>query len=108
MKRKRWIIVAVGCIAIAAVLVLRVPRAPHPEPGAIIVSTVKGIEFETGLTMHGILQDVLDEEHHPRIVALSGPSFAAEIAQQKPTVVTIPGTMPATNSRPMEVSVHTP
>ncbi|MEM9175719.1 MAG: NAD(P)H-dependent glycerol-3-phosphate dehydrogenase [Myxococcota bacterium] len=62
---------------------------PWIEPGAIVVSAVKGIEFETGLTMHGILEDVLAEEHHPRLVALSGPSFAAEIAQQKPTVVTL-------------------
>ena len=63
--------------------------APYVEPGAIVVSAVKGIEFETGKTMHGVLEDVLDEEHHPRLVALSGPSFAAEIADQQPTVVTI-------------------
>ena len=63
--------------------------APYLEPGAIIVSTVKGIEFETGLTMHGVLEDVLEPSHHPRLVALSGPSFATEIAQGKPTVVTL-------------------
>ena len=62
---------------------------PYIEPGAIIVSAVKGIEFETGLTMHAVLEDVLDSAHHPRIVALSGPSFAAEIARQQPTVVTL-------------------
>lgn len=59
------------------------------EPGAIVVSAVKGIEFETGHTMHGVLEDVLDPEHHPRLVALSGPSFAHEIARQQPTVVTL-------------------
>jgi len=63
--------------------------APWIEPGAIILSAVKGIEFETGLTMHGVLEDVLDAEHHPRIVALSGPSFAREIAERQPTVVTL-------------------
>ena len=62
---------------------------PLIEPGAIVVSAVKGIEFETGLTMHGVLEDILDEEHHPRIVALSGPSFAREIANRQPTVVTL-------------------
>lgn len=62
---------------------------PYIEPGAIIVSAVKGIEFETGHTMHGVLEDVLDAEHHPRLVALSGPSFAAEIAEHQPTVVTL-------------------
>ena len=62
---------------------------PFIEPGAIVVSAVKGIEYETGLTMHGVLEDVLDAEHHPRLVALSGPSFAAEIARQQATVVTL-------------------
>ena len=62
---------------------------PFIEPGAIVVSAVKGIEFETGLTMSGVLEEVLDEEHHPRLVALSGPSFAVEIANRQPTVVTI-------------------
>jgi glycerol-3-phosphate dehydrogenase (NAD(P)+) len=62
---------------------------PYIEPGAIVVSAVKGIEYETGLTMSGVLQDVLDPGHHPRLVALSGPSFAAEIANRQPTVVTL-------------------
>jgi glycerol-3-phosphate dehydrogenase (NAD(P)+) len=61
----------------------------HIEEGAILVSTVKGIEHETGLTMHGVLESVLGEQHHPRITCLSGPSFASEIAQSKATVVTI-------------------
>jgi len=59
------------------------------EEGAIVVSTVKGIEADTGLTMHGVLEEVLPEQHHPRIVCLSGPSFAREIAQRKATVVTV-------------------
>jgi glycerol-3-phosphate dehydrogenase (NAD(P)+) len=58
-------------------------------PGSILVSAVKGIEYETGMTMHQVLEDVLPEEHHPRIVCLSGPSFAHEIAQRLPTVVTL-------------------
>jgi len=62
---------------------------PFIEPGAVVVSAVKGIEFETGLTMNGVLEEVLDAEHHPRLVALSGPSFAVEIASRQPTVVTL-------------------
>ena len=62
---------------------------PYLSPDAILVSAVKGIEFETGMTMSQVLADVLDPVHHPRITVLSGPSFAHEIAQQKPTVVTI-------------------
>ncbi|MCP4038601.1 MAG: NAD(P)-dependent glycerol-3-phosphate dehydrogenase [bacterium] len=62
---------------------------PHIADGAIVLSAVKGIECETGMTMHQVLEDVLPEAQHARIVCLSGPSFAAEIAQHKPTVVTI-------------------
>jgi glycerol-3-phosphate dehydrogenase (NAD(P)+) len=62
---------------------------PYLMDGAIIVSAVKGIEYETGMTMHQVIEDVLPEVHHPRIVCLSGPSFAAEIAHHKPTVVTL-------------------
>jgi len=63
--------------------------APHLAPDAILVSAVKGIEYETGMTMHQVLEDVLPEAQHPRIVCLSGPSFAKEIAEQLPTVVTL-------------------
>jgi glycerol-3-phosphate dehydrogenase (NAD(P)+) len=53
----------------------------HP---AILVSVTKGIEFETGETMSSILR-----EHAPanRVAALSGPSFAREVALGIPTTV---------------------
>jgi len=59
------------------------------SPRAILVSAVKGIEFETGMTMHEVLEDILDPAFHPRITCLSGPSFASEVAQHAPTVVTV-------------------
>ncbi len=51
---------------------------------AIMVSVTKGIEFETGETMSRILR-----EHAPanRVAALSGPSFAREVALGIPTTV---------------------
>jgi glycerol-3-phosphate dehydrogenase (NAD(P)+) len=51
---------------------------------AIMVSVTKGIEFETGETMSRILR-----EHAPanRVAALSGPSFAREVALGVPTTV---------------------
>lgn len=78
-------------IAVPSHSLREVMRAAGPfiQPGAIIVSAVKGIEFETGLTMNGVLEEVLEDEHHPRLVALSGPSFAVEIAKRLPTVVTL-------------------
>ena len=56
---------------------------------AIIVSTVKGIEVGTLRLMHGVLEEVLPERLRPRVVALSGPSFAREVAAGKPTAVTL-------------------
>jgi glycerol-3-phosphate dehydrogenase (NAD(P)+) len=63
--------------------------APHVPEGAVLVSTVKGIELDTWMRMDQVLEDVLDPVHHPRLAFLSGPSFAAEIAVQKPTAVTV-------------------
>ena len=63
--------------------------APHLAPGSIVVSAVKGIEVETGRTMSAVLREVLPSEWADRIVCLSGPSFASEIAARKPTVVTL-------------------
>lgn len=57
--------------------------------GAIVVSTVKGIELGTWMRMDQVLEDVLGAEHHPRLVFLSGPSFAREIADGMPTAVTL-------------------
>jgi glycerol-3-phosphate dehydrogenase (NAD(P)+) len=62
---------------------------PYLPRGAPIVTVAKGIENETLLTMTEVLEDCLPEEHHPYIAVLSGPSFAKELAQRLPTVVTI-------------------
>ena len=59
------------------------------DPGAILVSTVKGIEEETGMLMHQVLEDVLPPALHPRLTVLSGPSFAHEVAIHLPTAVTL-------------------
>jgi glycerol-3-phosphate dehydrogenase (NAD(P)+) len=56
---------------------------------AIVVSTVKGIEVGTWMRMDQVLQEVLEPAHHPRMVFLSGPSFAREIADGMPTAVTL-------------------
>ena len=63
--------------------------AAHLPDGAIVVSTVKGIELGTWMRMDQVLEDVLGAEHHPRLVFLSGPSFAREIADGMPTAVTL-------------------
>ena len=53
------------------------------HPG-IFVSVTKGIEFETGLTMSRILREQAPAD---RVAALSGPSFAREVALGIPTSV---------------------
>jgi glycerol-3-phosphate dehydrogenase (NAD(P)+) len=63
--------------------------APHLSGESILVSTVKGIEVDTCMRMDQVLEEVLDPAHHPRLVFLSGPSFAREIADRRPTAVTL-------------------
>jgi glycerol-3-phosphate dehydrogenase (NAD(P)+) len=86
LEGSELVIVAVPSHSVREVMAA---AAPHLSPEAILVSAVKGIEYETGMTMHQVLEDVLPEPHHPRIVCLSGPSFAHEVARQRPTVVTL-------------------
>ena len=55
----------------------------------ILVAASKGIETHTGFTMHAILCETLPHVRKDRIAVLSGPSFAKEVAQDVPTVVTV-------------------
>jgi glycerol-3-phosphate dehydrogenase (NAD(P)+) len=69
--------------------------APHLAPGQRIVSATKGIEDRTFLRMTQVIGQVLtDHRLHGRLdgsllAALSGPSFAQEVAAGDPTAVTI-------------------
>ena len=54
-----------------------------------IVSATKGIENSTLMLVSDILEDVLPARLHPYLTYLSGPSFAREVANQKPTAVTV-------------------
>jgi glycerol-3-phosphate dehydrogenase (NAD(P)+) len=63
--------------------------APALDPAAIVISTVKGIELGTWMRMDQVLEDVLHPALHPRLVFLSGPSFSREIADGRPTAVTL-------------------
>lgn len=50
----------------------------------IVVSVTKGIEYDTGLTMCGVLTENAPKARH---AALSGPTFAIEVAQGIPTAI---------------------
>lgn len=57
--------------------------------GVPIVSATKGIENDTLMLVSDILEDILPQRCHPYLCYLSGPSFAREVAAQKPTAVTV-------------------
>jgi len=63
---------------------------PHLHTGQIIVSATKGIEDQTFLRMSEVIAASLAEAGLALPVgALSGPSFAYEVAQGQPTAVTV-------------------
>lgn len=52
-----------------------------------LISATKGVENGTLMRMDEVIADVLKERFAPRFVALSGPSFAREVAQGDPTAI---------------------
>ena len=65
--------------------------APHIGEDAAIIGCAKGIERASGRLPHAILSDALPGR---TVAALSGPSFAADVARGLPTAVTIAARMP--------------
>jgi glycerol-3-phosphate dehydrogenase (NAD(P)+) len=61
------------------------------RPDMLFVSATKGIENDTLLRMDEVITDVLHSAcgFKPRIGALSGPSFAKEVARGDPTAIAI-------------------
>lgn len=83
-----------------ACLLVSAPRhRPRPRPPSLPSSTVhphpsphtspQGILNDTLETPNEILKRVLPPRLHTRLAYLSGPSFAAEVAKEHPTAVTI-------------------
>jgi len=64
--------------------------APSLRPGMLFVSCTKGLEDGTLLRMTEVIADVARSRgFSPRVGALSGPSFAREVARGDPTAVTV-------------------
>jgi len=61
--------------------------APVIPADAIIANASKGIELETLLTVSRICQELLGGDLSARYVALSGPTFAREVAQDLPSLI---------------------
>ena len=63
---------------------------PSLRPEMLFVSCTKGLEEGTLLRMTEVIGDVLRvRAFTPRVAALSGPSFAKEVARGDPTAVTV-------------------
>jgi glycerol-3-phosphate dehydrogenase (NAD(P)+) len=67
--------------------------------GVFAVSATKGIEVENLCTMSQIMRVTLAPEHHPNLAVLSGPSFAREVADRRPTAVVAAADDPAVARR---------
>jgi len=90
-------------VSAAECVVVAVPSQPFREVtrtlvgfSGLVVTVTKGIEYETGLTMCGILA-----ENAPaaKCTALSGPTFAIEVARDVPTAIVAASNDPEVASR---------
>jgi len=70
----------------------------------VVVSVTKGIEFETGKTMTGILAETAP---HARIVAMSGPTLAMEVARGIPSAIVAASEVPSA-AQTVQALFHSP
>ncbi len=62
---------------------------PHLTPPMIFVSATKGLDFSTLERMTQVISGVTSPKFAARVAALSGPSFAREVARGDPTAVVV-------------------
>jgi glycerol-3-phosphate dehydrogenase (NAD(P)+) len=66
---------------------------PHLEArtatDTMFVTATKGLEHDSLARMSEVITEVIGQEFTPRVAALSGPSFALEVARGDPTAVVI-------------------
>src|SRR5579883_488120 len=89
-----------GAVQGCEVIIVAVPSQPFREVtskltgfNGTVVSVTKGIEYDTGLTMCGVLAQTIPGASR---AALSGPSFAIEVARDIPTAIVAAAPDPAT------------
>ena len=80
--------------------------APYIKDGQIIVDVAKGIEADTLMTMTQIIADEL-KNPDVKLVALSGPTHAEEVAKDLPTTIVSAGEDPAAAALVQEVFSNT-
>jgi len=62
---------------------------PHLRPEMLFVSASKGLENDSLLRCTEVICEVLSKNGTPHVSALSGPSFAKEVARGDPTAITV-------------------
>jgi len=72
---------------------------PHIGPDTIIANASKGIELETLQTVSQICGELLGDAALVRYVALSGPTFAREVAQELPSLIVAASRNPVASGR---------
>jgi glycerol-3-phosphate dehydrogenase (NAD(P)+) len=70
---------------------------PSLAPETLFVSATKGLENGTLLRMSQVILDVVGRRFTPRVAALSGPTFAREVARGEPTLLVVSSTDRALN-----------
>lgn len=63
--------------------------APYLSSQHMVISLTKGIEEGSLKTMSEVMEEVFSPSFIPRTAALSGPSFAKEVAESHPTAVVL-------------------
>jgi glycerol-3-phosphate dehydrogenase (NAD(P)+) len=86
-------------LATAGIVVVAVPShvyrsvftqmLPLVNDEMLFISAAKGIENDTLMRMSEVLTDVAKSDFTPRIAAISGPTFAPEVARGEPTALVV-------------------
>ena len=81
--------------------------APHLAPGARVLSVAKGLEEDRLARMSEILGDELPPAQRRRVAVLSGPTFAHEVGQGRPTAAVLASPDPEL-ARELQTVLSTP
>lgn len=84
--------IVVGAMPAAHVRTMYSEMLPFLRPEMRFVSATKGLEPETLLRVSEVTTQVMAQNFSPRVAALSGPSFAKEVARGDPTAVVVAST----------------
>lgn len=64
---------------------------PLVGESTVFVTATKGIENGSLMRMSEVISDVIGARCRPRVAAISGPTFAAEVAREEPTALVVAG-----------------